>query len=215
MLEKKVMKKIGQLKRVYREKENAFRAEQEKLKEYVKKYVDGNGIYNDEKRLEELIEILPDSGIRSDLTSHMYGLELREKEQGMPAAKSSSETDVASCQFMEGTSEKNVLREIEHQTRIYQKKEKEFRAEQERLRKYVEDYLDENGIRKDIEKLDEVIDALPGGILLFRLLECRYILQEEMEAQQGVPRKTTEAQEKMDVSQESGGTQITGMGGIK
>ena len=53
MLEKKVMKKIGQLKRVYREKEDAFRAEQEKLKEYVKKYVDGNGIYNDEKRLEE------------------------------------------------------------------------------------------------------------------------------------------------------------------
>ena len=198
MLEKKVMKKIGQLKRVYREKEDAFRAEQEKLKEYVKKYVDGNSIYNDEKRLEELIGILPDSGIRSDLTSHMYALELTKKEQGLPEAKSSNETAAASCQFMERTPEKNALREIEQQSRIYQKKEKEFRAEQERLRKYVEGYLDENGIRKDIEKLDEVIDALPGGILLFHLLECRYVLQEEM-----------------DVSQESDGTQITDMGGIK
>lgn len=228
MIEEKVLKKIEYMKRAYRKKEDVFRTEQEKLGEYVKKYLAENNIQDDDERLREVIGILPDSRVRDCLISHLYDLELKEKEQqpvqegerGAAAAKSGRKTGrTSSCgnagHFEEMTSEKDTLKGIECQVKIYQKKEKAFRAEQKKLHEFVEGYLDENGIKKDIEKLDEVIDVLPGGILRFRLLECKYGLIEKMAEQQCASEKAIEIQEGADAQQAPCGTQATGMGGIQ
>lgn len=222
MIEEKVRKKIESLKQVYREKEKVYKAEEAKLKEYVEKYLVENDILNDEQQLEEVIGILPNSRIRDRLIRHLYGLELKEKEQhpvqdreqGLTVTERDRETGrISSCKNV-CHFEKNSLKKIEHQVQIYQEKEKVFRTEQKKLHKYVEDYLDENDRRSDIKKLEEVIDVLPGGILRFHLIECREILLNEMATQQCIQEKSIETQ-KEDVSQVLDETQITDMGGIR
>lgn len=228
MIEEKVLKKIECLKRAYKEKEDEFWTEQIKLEEYVKKHLAENSIQNDDERLREVVGILPDSRIRDSLISHLYDLESKEKEQqpvqegeqgaattesGRKAGRASSCGDA--CHSGERVSEKSTLKGIECQAQTYQKKEKAFKAEQKKLHEFVEGYLDENGIKKDIKKLDEVIGVLPGGILRFRLLECKYGLMEKMEGQQCVSGKDMETQGELDAQQASCGTQATGMGGIQ
>lgn len=228
MIEEKVLKKIGYLKCAYREKEDAFQAEEKKLQECVDRYLDESGIRNDAGRLREVAGLLPDSRTKSSLIGHLYGLELKEEErqtlqggeQGAAAAESGRETGRTApcgdaCHFEGETPGENTLKEMERLAQIYRKKEKAFRAEQKKLREFVEGYLDRNGIKKDAQKLDEVIDVLPGGILRFRLLARKYALMEKEAEQQHVPEKAAEIQEGADGPQMPDGTQAAGMGGIQ
>ena len=72
MIEEKVLKKIEHLKRACKKKEDSFRTEQEKLGEYVKKYLAENNIQDDDERLREVIGILPDSRVRDRCCSANY-----------------------------------------------------------------------------------------------------------------------------------------------
>lgn len=84
----------------------------------------------------------------------------------------------------------------------------------EKLEDYVMGYLNRNGIKNDIEKLDVVINVMSAGIIRFKLLERKFVLMEEAAHQQGVPEKDAEIQEGMDAPREPYGSQATGMGGI-
>ena len=222
MIEEAVLKKIGLLSRAYREKEKAFGAEHKKLQEYVERYLDENSIRNDMKGLKEVAGILPDSRILDSLISRLYDLELKEKEQ-QPAQEGEQRTEAAGCgretgqtapnasHSEEKASKKSTLKEVERQARICQEKDKGFRAGQKKLHQFVEDYLDKNGIRDDMEKLDEVIGVLPGGILRFRLMECKYTRLEKQAEQQRM-QEAVEMQEGADEPQVPGGTQTMGMG---
>ena len=85
----------------------------------------------------------------------------------------------------------------------------------EKLEDYVMGYLNRNSIKNDIEKLDEVINVMPAGIVRFKLFERKFALMEETAYQQGVSEKDAEIQEGMDAPQEPYGSQATGMGGMQ
>ncbi len=227
MIEEKVLKEIEDLKQAYWKKEKDYDAERKKLLELAEKYVAGNDIRNDGKQLMEIIGLLPYSRLRDSLFDYLYSLDLEEKqqpeqkeEQGTTAAESGRKTDQTSsqgnaCHSEEVASEKMTLKEIKRQSKIFQKKEKAFREVEEKLKDYVMGYINKNGIKNDIEKLDEVIDVMAAGILRFKLLECKYAMLEETAHQQGVSEKDAEIQEGVDAPQEPYGTQTTGMGGIQ
>ena len=227
MIEEQVLKEIEDLKQAYWKKQKVYEAERKKLLQLAEKYDAQNDIRNDRKRLEEIIELLPYSRIRDSLFEELFNLDLKERqqprqegEQGTAATESGriidhTNSQVNACHFEEVASEKITLVEIKCQNQIYRKKEKAFREVQGKLEKYVMGYLKDNGIMNDIEKLDEVLDAIPAGILHFKLLECKYALMEESENQQGVPEKDAEMQEGVDAPQEPYGSQATGMGGMQ
>ena len=52
MMEKAVLEKIGVLRRAYKEKEQAYEVEYEKLQAYVEKYLDENNIWGNKELLE-------------------------------------------------------------------------------------------------------------------------------------------------------------------
>lgn len=227
MIEEKVLKEIEDLKQAYWKKKKVYEAERKKLLELAEKYVAENDIRNDVKRLSEIIGILPYSRLRDRLYNYLYNLSFEEKqqpvqeeEQGTAATESGRKIDQANsqgnaCRFEEVALEKIALKEIKCQNKIFQKKEKALREVEEKLEDYVMGYLNKNGIKNDIEKLDEVMDVLPAGILHFKLLECKYGLMKKAAHQQGVPEKDAEIQEGVDAPQESYGTQAKGMGGIQ
>ncbi len=227
MIGEKVLEEIEDLKRAYWKKEKVYEAERKKLVELAEKYIAGNDIRNDRKRLEEIIGLLPHSRLRDSLSEHLYSLDLEEKQQpgqeggqGTAEAESGRKRDRTyfqsnACHFEEAASEKTTLKEIRCQNQIYRKKEKAFREVAEKLEKYVMGYLKENGIKNDIEKLDEVIDVMPGGILRFKLLERKYGLMEESAHQQRVSEKDAEIQGGVDAPQKPYDKQAAGMGGIK
>lgn len=227
MIEEKVLKEIEDLRQAYWKKEKVYEAERKKLLELAEKHVAENDIRNDVKRLSEIIGILPYSRLRDRLYNYLYNLKFEEKqqpvqeeEQGTAATESCRKIDQANsqgnaCHFGEVASEKITLKEIKCQNKIFQKKEKAFREVEEKLEDYVMGYLNKNGIKNDIEKLDEVMDVLPSGILHFKLLECKYGLMKNAAHQQGVPGKDAEIQVGVDAPQEPYGTQAKGMGGIQ
>lgn len=227
MIEEKVLQEIEDLKRVYLKKQKVYEAERKKLLELAEKYVAENDIRNDVKRLSEIIGILPYSRLRDRLYDHLYDLEFEEKqqpvqeeEQGTAATESCRKTDQTNsqgnaCHSEEVASEKITLKEIKCQNKIFQKKEKAFREVEEKLEDYVRGYLNKNGIKNDIEKLDEVINVMPAGIVRFKLFERKYALIKEAAHQQHVPETDVEIQEGVDAPQEPYGTQATGMGGIQ
>ena len=227
MIEEQVLKEIEDLKRVYLKKDKVYEAERKKLLELAEKYVAENDILNDVMRLGEIIGILPYSRLRDRLYEHLYDLESEEKqqpvqeeEQGTAAAESGRKTDQTSSQgnarhFEEAASEKITLKEIKCQNKIFQKKEKAFWEVEKKLENYVMGYLNRNGIKNDIEKLDEVINVVPGGIIRFKLFERKFALMEETAHQQGVSEKDAEIQEGVDAPQEPYGSQATGMGGMQ
>lgn len=227
MIEEKVLKEIEDLKQAYLKKDKVYEAERKKLLELAEKYVAENDILNDVMRLGEIIGILPYSRLRDRLYEHLYDLESEEKkqpvqdeEQGTAAAESGRKTDQTSsqgnaCHFEGAASEKVTLKEIKCQNKIFQKKEKAFWEVEKKLENYVMGYLNRNGIKNDIEKLDEVINVMPAGIVRFKLFERKFALMEEEEHQQGVPEKDAEIQEGMDAPQEPYGSQATGMGGMQ
>lgn len=204
MIEEKVLKEIEALKRPYLKKQKVYEAERKKLLELAEKYVAENDIRNDVKRLSEIIGILPYSRLRDRLYDHLYNLESEEKQQ--PVQEEEQGT---------AATEKITLKEIKCQNKIFQKKEKAFWEVEEKLEDYVMGYLNKNGIKNDIEKLDEVINVMPAGIVRFKLFERKYALMEETAHQQGISEKDAEIQEGVDAPQESYGTQATGMGGIQ
>ena len=174
MIEEQVLKEIEDLKRVYLKKDKVYEAERKKLLELAEKYVAENDILNDVMRLGEIIGILPYSRLRDRLYEHLYDLESEEKqqpvqeeEQGTAAAESGRKTDQTSSQgnarhFEEAASEKITLKEIKCQNKIFQKKEKAFWEVEKKLENYVMGYLNRNGIKNDIEKLDEVRATCSG-----------------------------------------------------
>lgn len=227
MIEEKVLKEIENLKRAYLKKDKVYKAERKKLLELAEKYVAENDILNDVIRLREIIGILPYSKLRDRLYDHLYDLEYEEKqqpvqeeEQGTAETESGRKIDRTNsqgnaCHFEEAASEKITLKEIKCQGKIFQKKEKAFREVEEKLGDYVMGYLNRNGIEDDIEKLDEVINVMPAGILRFKLFERKYDMMKEAAHQQGISEKDAEIQEGADAPQEPYGTQATGMGGIQ
>lgn len=226
MIEEKVLKEIEDLKRAYLKKDKVYDAERKKLLELAEKYVAENDILNDVIRLREIIGILPYSRLRDRLYEHLYDLESEEKqqpvqeEQGTAAAESGRKTDQTNSQgnarhFEEAASEKITIKEIKCQNKIFQKKEKAFWEVEKKLENYVMGYLNRNGIKDDIKKLDEVINVVPGGIIRFKLFERKFDLMEETAHQQGVSEKDAEMQEGVDAPQEPYGSQTTGMGGMQ
>lgn len=227
MIEQKVLKEIEDLKRAYWKKEKVYNAERKKLLELAEKYVAENDILNDVMRLREITVILPYSRLRDRLENYLYDLEfgdkqqpVQEEEQGTAATESGRKIDQTNSQgnarhFEEVASEKITLEEIKCQNKILQKKEKAFREVEEKLEDYILGYLNENGIKNDIEKLDEVINVMPAGIVRFNLFDRKFDLMEKAAHQQGVSEKDAEIQEGMDAPQESYGSQATGMGGIQ
>lgn len=227
MIEEKVLKEIEDLKQAYLKKDKVYEAERKKLLELAEKYVAGNDILNDVIRLGEIIGILPYSRLRDRLYEHLYNLESEEKqqpvqeeEQGTAAAESGRKTGQTNSQgnarhFEEAASEKTTLKEIKCQNKIFQKKEKAFWEVEKKLENYVMGYLNRNDIKNDIEKLDEVINIVPGGIIRFKLFERKFALMEETAHQQGVSEKDAEIQRGVDAPQEPYGSQATGMGGMQ
>lgn len=227
MIEKKVLKEIEDLKRAYWKKEKVYDAESKKLLELAEKYVAENDILNDVMRLREITVILPYSRLRDRLGNYLYDLEfgdkqqpVQEEEQGTAATESGRKIDQTNSQgnayhFEEVASEKITLEEIKCQNKIFQKKEKAFWEVEKKLENYVMGYLNRNGIKDDIKKLDEVINVVPGGIIRFKLFERKFDLMEETAHQQGVSEKDAEMQEGVDAPQEPYGSQTTGMGGMQ
>lgn len=227
MIEEKVLKEMEDLKRAYWKKEKDYDAERKKLLELAEKYVAGNDILNDVIRLREITVILPYSRLKDRLENCLYNLEFEEKqqpvqeeEQGTAATESGRKIDQTNsqgnaCHFEGAASEKITLKEIKCQNKIFQKKEKAFWEMEKKLEDYVMGYLNRNGIKDDIKKLDEVINVVPGSIVRFKLFEHKFDLMEETEHQQGVSEKDAEIQEGVDAPQESYGAQTAGMGGIQ
>lgn len=72
--------------------------------------------------------------------------------------------------------------ELEAAMDAYVKAEKAREPHRKALEDYVMAYVKEQGISKDAEKLDELIDMVPGGgILRFRLLDIKYNDQKKQE----------------------------------
>ena len=80
-MEKAVLEKIGDLRRAYKEKEQAYEAEHKKLQAYVEKYLDENHIRGSKELLGDVVRILPDSRLRSHLVECLYALYDKEAEQ--------------------------------------------------------------------------------------------------------------------------------------
>lgn len=181
-MEKAALEKIACLRQAYEEKEQALEAEHTKLQAYVEKYLDENEIQNNAELLGELARILPDySRIRSRLTDCLYSLEDKEEnQQSGQAVTDSRDMEQPGLCGMFRHDPKAMIR-IKCMAEAYSEKEQEFRAEQKKLQEYVNSYLDENGIRNDMAKLKELAGVLPGGIVLFRLLEIICFLEEKME----------------------------------
>ncbi len=188
-MEKAVLEKIGVLKRAYKEKEQAYEAEHEKLQAYVEKYLDENHIRGNKELLGDVVRILPDSRLRSRLVECLYALHDKEAEQrarqeneqeAVPAGGRDMEQPGV-CGMPRHTPK--ALTRIKCMAGTYREKEQEFREEQKKLQGYVNGYLDQYGIRNDPAKLHELADVLPAGIVRFRLLEIICFL-EEKEAQQ-------------------------------
>lgn len=226
MIEEKALKEIEDLKQVYLKKQKVYETERGKLLELAEKYVAENDVRNDAERLNEIIGILPYGRLRDRLYGYLFDLESEEKqqpvqeeEQGTAATESGRKIDQINsqgnaCHFEEAASEKTTLKEIKCQNKIFQKKEKAFREVEKKLEDYVMGYLNKNGIKNDIEKLDEVINVISAGIIRFKLFERKCTLEEAVH-QQGVPEKDAEIQEGVDAPQEPYGSQATGMGGMQ
>lgn len=187
MMEKAVLEKIGVLRRAYKEKEQAYEAEHKKLQAYVEKYLDENHIWGNKELLGDVVRILPDSRLRSRLVECLYTL--YDKEAEWRAGQGNEQEPVLAGGRDMGQSgvcgmprhDPKALTEIKCMAGRYREKEQEFREEQKKLQEYVNSYLDENGIRNDVAKLNELADTLPGGIVLFRLREIICFLEEKME----------------------------------
>lgn len=222
MIEKSVLKKMEHFRRIYKKKEKIVKTEWKKLQKYVGKYLGENDIQNDVGRLEKLTEILSDCRIRNGLISCLCDLQLKEKERGTICEEKQGAAEIGGKAEQTTSSvkphsfkEKCMLQQIERRAQIYRKKEREFHVEQKKLHKLVESYLDEKGILDNMKKLDKVIDYLPGGMLRFYLLECKYDLMEKIAEQQRISEMSIEIQEGMDGLQNPGDTQVMGMGGIQ
>ncbi len=222
MIEKSVLKKMEHFRRIYKKKEKTVKTEWKKLQKYVGKYLGENDIQNDAGRLEEVTEILSDCGIRDGLISRLCGLQLKEIERGTirEEERRAAENGKRAEQFSSfgrphSFKEKCMLQQIERLAQIYRKKEREFHVEQRKLHKLVEAYLDENGILDNMKKLDKVIDYLPGGMLRFHLVECKYDLMEKIAEQERISKMSIGIQEGMDGAQDPGDMQVMGMGGIQ
>ena len=188
-MEKAVLEKIGDLRRAYKEKEQAYEAEHEKLQAYVEKYLDENHIRGSKELLGDVVRILPDSRLRSRLIDCLYALHDKEAER---RAGQGNEQEAAPAGGRDmgrpgvcgmPRHDPKALTVIQCMAGRYREKEQEFREEQKKLQEYVNSYLDENGIRNDLAKLHELANVLPAGIVRFRLLEIICFL-EEKEAQQ-------------------------------
>ena len=182
-MEKAVLEKIGVLKRAYKEKEQAYEAEHEKLQAYVEKYLDENHIRGSKELLGDVVRILPDSRLRSRLIDCLYALHDKEAER---RAGQGNEQEAAPAGGRDmgrpgvcgmPRHDPKVLTEIKCMAGRYREKEQEFREEQKKLQEYVNDYIDQYGIRNDVAKLNELADALPGGIVCFRLREIICFLE--------------------------------------
>ena len=188
-MEKAVLEKIGVLKRAYKEKEQAYEAEHEKLRAYVEEYLDENHIRGSKELLGAVVRILPDSRLHSRLVECLYALYDKEAErragQGHePEAVSADGRDMGQpspCGMPRH--DPKALTRIKCMAGTYREKEQAFREEQKKLQEYVNGYLDQYGIRNDPAKLHELANVLPAGIVRFRLLEIICFL-EEKEAQQ-------------------------------
>lgn len=188
-MEKAVLEKIGVLKRAYKEKEQAYEAEHKKLQAYVEKYLDENHIWGNKELLGDVVRILPDSRLRSHLVECLYALYDKEAEQRAGQGNEQEPVSAGGRDIWQSgvcgmpRHDPKVLTEIKCMAGRYREKEQEFREEQKKLQEYVNDYIDQYGIRNDVAKLNELADALPGGIVCFRLREIICFL-EEKEAQQ-------------------------------
>lgn len=80
-MEKAVLEKIDVLRCAYKEKEQAYKTEHEKLQAYVEEYLDENNIWGNKELLGDVVRILPDSRLRSRLVDCLYALHDREAEQ--------------------------------------------------------------------------------------------------------------------------------------
>lgn len=210
-MEKAVLEKIGVLRQTYKEKEQAFQVEHAKLQAYVEKYLDENNIWNNKELLGDVAQVLPDSRLRSRLLDCMYDMDEREKEQ-----RTEQETTLAGGGDIEQPGlcgmprhDPKALAGIKCMAEAYRKKEMAFRTEQKKLQEYVNGYLSQDGIRNDLEKLNELVNVLPGGIVRFRLLEIICFLEEksegtEMDIKQRINRFNTENRPFYIVDHENG-----------
>lgn len=183
MMEKAVLEKIGVLRRAYKEKEQAYEAEYEKLQAYVEKYLDENNIWGNKELLGDVVQILPDSKFRFRLIDYLYDLQDKETEQKTDqeaAPKRGRDMGRHGVCGMPRHDPKALMR-IKWMAETCREKKQEFWAEQKKLQEYVNGYLDQYGIRNDLTKLNELADVLPGGIVRFRLLETICLLKEKVE----------------------------------
>lgn len=186
-MEKSVLEKIDVLRCAYKEKEQAYEAEHEKLQAYVEEYLDENNIWGNKELLGDVVQILPDSRLRSRLVDCLYALHDREAEQR--AGQGNEQAAVpAGCRDMGRSGvcgmpqhDPEALTMIKCMAERYREKEQEFREEQKKLQEYVNGYLSQDGIRNDLAKLNELANVLPGGIVRFRLLEIICFLEEKSE----------------------------------
>lgn len=182
-MEKAVLEKIGVLRRAYKEKEQAYEVEYEKLQAYVEKYLDENNIWGNKELLGDVVQILPDSKFRFRLIDYLYDLQDKETEQKTDqeaAPKRGRDMGRHGVCGMPRHDPKALMR-IKWMVETYREKKQEFWAEQKKLQEYVNGYLDQYGIRNDLAKLNELADVLPGGIVRFRLLETICLLKEKVE----------------------------------
>lgn len=209
MIEEQILREISCLSQSWQEKDGAFREGLRKLDECVEKYLAENNIRDDGERLMEVIAVLPDCGTRSRLLEALYGRQ--EKGKSLQAAE---QAPVKFREMGKGRAAKRRLKQIESQGRILKEKEHEAHTEQERLQRFVDRYLDENDLWNETGRVDEVIDALPAGIVRIRLLERRYGLLREEEVRQKSQEERMDMGERVKEPQQLSGKQVMGMEGM-
>lgn len=82
--------------------------------------------------------------------------------------------------------EESVLKEIGCLSQGCREKENAVIEEMKKLKKYVDEYLDKNEIRKDVKRLGEVIDVLPDCIIRSHLEGCQYNLLMNVKGQKTI-----------------------------
>lgn len=202
-MEQTVRESIGVLRRAYEEKWKALEAEREKISEYAERYIDENNIGDSAELLWDLATTLPYWRMQNHLMDRVYDLSHKDKEgQGAELTDSKDAGQPVPCKIAHHN--KKAFNKIKRMAGVCRKKEQEFMEEHTKLQEFIDRYLDENGIREDVEKVDEMIDILPAGVERFFLLAHKYSLLEKKEAQDAA-----------DGVQVPGGIQDAGMGGIK
>lgn len=71
-----------------------------------------------------------------------------------------------------------AISKIKELGNTYTKYEKKTRKAQKDLEDYVNKYLDEHGLKEDMQAVSDIADALPAGIVRFKILDLYFELQE-------------------------------------